>query len=346
MPINYEHPRRGKPQADSTPPLQAPSIGQDSRGASSRVAGIPHLFPDWYRSILAAGDRPDSSDNMLALIERTAVMITVGAAQPWLADDQAALTEFHDRFDGGGQDENRVLHVPDDMIDFLSAWSPSVHDQLRALVNVKLPLHLSQYLANNPDRLPMMDEWDTEPDEQPQPPAPASVAPRSRPALTGSGSYLEQLALAAPINFDTAKPDWAGVHEVVRAAGYDPSEAIAATWCSFGKMNIEALVDATQLTILFPTGIVSTLGKRKMLTGGMKCDMVPFSICRGFGADDHTDARGFGKYCIEFVGAGNILLGRLQWQWKGKRFRDNRGEIMAVAEERDRFLAAVGHLLD
>lgn len=60
---------------------------------------------------------------------------------------------------------------------------------------------------------------------------------------------------------------------------------------------------------------------------------------------EYTDPRGFGKYTIEFVGPGNILLGRLWWSWRAKRFRDNRMEIMAVASERDRILGVVKNLL-
>jgi hypothetical protein len=63
---------------------------------------------------------------------------------------------------------------------------------------------------------------------------------------------------------------------------------------------------------------------------------IAFSDCRNISDTEYTDERGFGKYCIDFTGPGSILLGRLQWTWRAKRFRDSRAEIMAVASERDR----------
>jgi hypothetical protein len=46
------------------------------------------------------------------------------------------------------------------------------------------------------------------------------------------------------------------------------------------------------------------------------------------------------------VGAARgMLLGRLQWRWRGKRFRDNSSDIISLAEERDRILALVNNLI-
>lgn len=158
-------------------------------------------------------------------------------------------------------------------------------------------------------------------------------------------SRLQELGRGARQHFDTITPDWAGVEQAVRSAGADPNAALAATVCSFGERNIEALIDSPAMTFLFPTGIVSTNGKKGILGGAPKAKLIDFREVRAYGDCEYTDERGFGKYCIEFQAAGGILLGRLQWTWKGKRFKDNRREIAAVAEERDQFLSQVNQLL-
>jgi len=322
---------------------------------SARPTGcpLPALFPAWYRQMLSAHGRLDTPDDMMALIDRTAGMITVGAAQPYMEQLNRldALAEFHRRFDGGGRDESRVLLVPDDMIDYLWQLGPEVHESLTTLVQEKLPSYLAMYLDQHiGERLPMLNEWDDDVSATGQDHPESTVSDAH--ADTGNAgeadrpwAYLESLSRMAPVNLDTARPDWPGVYDAVVDAGFTPEDAIAATWCSFGEINIEALVDASQLTLVFPTGIVSTLGKRRAFGRGPKYDVIPFSTCRGYSPDEYTDARGFGKFCIEFVGAGGILLGRLQWRWKGRRFRDSRQAIMAVAEERDRILNVVNQIL-
>jgi Short C-terminal domain len=157
---------------------------------------------------------------------------------------------------------------------------------------------------------------------------------------------LDSLVTGAPVNFGAAKVDWAGVSEALRSAEVEPDLVLAATWCSFGERNIEAEVDSTQLTLVHPFGILSSVGKRKMFGGTVKYDVIDFGAVRAYGPAETADERGFGKYCIEFAGAGDMLLGRLQWGWSAKRFRDNRAEIMRVAEERDRILNIVTSVLE
>lgn len=123
------------------------------------------------------------------------------------------------------------------------------------------------------------------------------------------------------------------------------SDTFAPSHAKFGTANIEALVDADTLAFVHPTGVLCTTGKRKLLSKEVKFKAVDFGQCRGFGPVDHSDERGFGKFGIEFAGAGNVLLGRLHWTWRAKRFRDSSQEIMAVAEERDRILAEIGGLI-
>jgi hypothetical protein len=156
--------------------------------------------------------------------------------------------------------------------------------------------------------------------------------------------YFDKLVAAAPVNSDSAKVDWAGIKSLLESKHINPSEVLAVTWCSFGIRNIEALVDSSALTIVHPTGIISSVGKRKSFGGSLKFSELNFSDCRQVSEEEHTDERGLGKYCIEFTGTGGVLLGRLQWEWRAKRFRDSRAEIMAVASERDRVMAVVRSL--
>lgn len=155
--------------------------------------------------------------------------------------------------------------------------------------------------------------------------------------------HVQQLARAAPSNFNEAKPDWLGVAEVLRTVSVEPNDIAAATWCQLGHANIEALVDAPTLVLVHPRGVLATLGKKKMLGSGMKFDAIDFAQVRTCRANEYQDERGFGKFCIEFTAAGGMLLGRLQWRWQGKRFQNNADQIIAVAEERDRILGVVGN---
>ena len=164
---------------------------------------------------------------------------------------------------------------------------------------------------------------------------------REPPAVNNN---LQALA-GSPTPANEAKIDWLGVETAVRAAGYDPSDAITGTWASIGTANIEALIDPNSVVFVFPRGIISTEGRKTVFGGKPKYVEIPLSMCQAFGPDDTTDDRGFGKFTIEFAGPGNILLGRIQWNWRGKRFRDNRIEIMQVAAERDRVLDVIQGLL-
>jgi hypothetical protein len=154
------------------------------------------------------------------------------------------------------------------------------------------------------------------------------------------------MASAVPSSVTPVRVDFATFGEALHAEGVEESSILAATWCSFGTANIEALIDADALTVVHAGGIISGVGKRKMIGGGLKYNSISFSQVRSFGAADHEDPRGIGKFCIEFAGSGGVLLGRLQWQWAAKRFRDSRAAIMAVAEERDRILGVVEGLFE
>jgi hypothetical protein len=135
--------------------------------------------------------------------------------------------------------------------------------------------------------------------------------------------------------------DWSSYTEGMRQAGLQPEDAVAGSWAHISQANVEALVDGPAFLVVHPLGVFASAGKRKMMSKSVKWDAVLFSRCRAVGATEYEDDRGLGKFAIEFAGAGNVLLGRAQWAWKAKRFRDNREHVMAVAEERDRILTVV-----
>jgi hypothetical protein len=154
-----------------------------------------------------------------------------------------------------------------------------------------------------------------------------------------SNANFERVVAGAPVNSDAPTIDWDGYAEALR------SDVVAASWCSFGQMNIEALVDTLALTVIHPIGILSSVGKHKLIGKAVKYDALSFNMVRTYGPAEHTDERGLGKFCIEFAGAGSVLLGRLQWSWRAKRFRDPRAQTMAAAEERDRILNVVNQIM-
>jgi hypothetical protein len=156
---------------------------------------------------------------------------------------------------------------------------------------------------------------------------------------------LEEMVAAAPVHENEAAPDFSGIEEAFSTVGVSPSDVLAVSQCQFGKANIEALVDDDTIAFVHPTGVLCTSGKRKLIGKAVKFGEVKFAQCRGFAPCEYTDDRGFGKFGIEFGGAGGVLLGRVYWRWKAKRFRDSTVAIMGVAEERDRILGVVEQLL-
>jgi len=154
---------------------------------------------------------------------------------------------------------------------------------------------------------------------------------------------LQQLAASTPPVWSqgTVDIDWNAYAEGMRQAGLQPEDVIAGSWAHISQANIEALVDGPAFLVVHPLGIFASAGKRKMMSKSVKWDAVLFSRCQAIGSDEYEDARGLGKFAIEFAGAGNVLLGRAQWAWKAKRFRDSSEHVMAVAEERDRILNVV-----
>lgn len=156
---------------------------------------------------------------------------------------------------------------------------------------------------------------------------------------------LEEMVAATPIYENESVPDFDGIYEAFSAVDMNPADVVAVSQCQFGKANIEALVDDDTIAFVHPAGVLCTSGKRKLMGKAVKYGEIRFRQCRGFAPCEHTDHRGFGKFGIEFGGAGGVLLGRVYWRWKAKRFRDSTQAIMAIAEERDRILGVVEGLL-
>ncbi|MYS18866.1 hypothetical protein GA0115240_101424 [Streptomyces sp. DvalAA-14] len=105
-----------------------------SNAGSNTPRDIAELLPDYYRGILFATGKPDTPDNIVALIELVGQMLTLNA-MIWFGtvDDKAAEERFLEHFRGGGPTD-RLINMVDDMIDFLWAWSPRCHEALRDFV--------------------------------------------------------------------------------------------------------------------------------------------------------------------------------------------------------------------
>lgn len=157
--------------------------------------------------------------------------------------------------------------------------------------------------------------------------------------------YFDDLVADAPVNLQSCDPDWDGVAADLQAEGIIPSAVLAVSWCDFSKTNIEANVDPTILAIIHQDGVIATAGKKRLIGGKLKYSTVAFKTVRTYGPSEYVDDHGHGKYGIDFNAAGGILLGRLEWDFKAKRFRDNRADVIAVAEERDRILDVVSQLI-
>lgn len=160
-----------------------------------------------------------------------------------------------------------------------------------------------------------------------------------------STTDLTGLIQSAPVHRNSTTYDLTGILEAFDQASVAAESVLTVSQCKFGTANIEALVDGDTLAFIHPGGVLCTTGGRKFFSKTVQFDTIDFAMCRAWGDVEHADERGFGKFGIEFAGPGNVLLGRLYWSWRAKRFRDPRDEIMAVAGERDRIQGVIGDLL-
>jgi hypothetical protein len=153
--------------------------------------------------------------------------------------------------------------------------------------------------------------------------------------------YLDQLVASAPVNCDTVKVDWAGISALLAQRGISPSGVVAVSWCGFGFGDIESLVEEPGLAMVHHQGVLSSTGKPAAFGGPLKFQRIDFNSCRRIIEAETASDEGTGKCCIEFLGAGGVLLGRLQWNWRVRRFRDSRAIIATVASERDRIMKVI-----
>jgi hypothetical protein len=153
--------------------------------------------------------------------------------------------------------------------------------------------------------------------------------------------YLDQLVASAPVNRDTAKVDWAGISALLAERRIGPSGIVAVSWCSFGFGDIESLVDEPGLAMVHHQGVLSSTGMPTGFGGPLKFQRIDFNSCRRIIEAENASDHGSGKCCIEFLGPGGVLLGRLRWNWRVRRFRDTRTTIATAATERDRIMKVI-----
>jgi hypothetical protein len=153
--------------------------------------------------------------------------------------------------------------------------------------------------------------------------------------------HFDQLVASAPVNFDTVQMNWAGLASLLESKNISPSDIVAASWCSFGLGDIEALTDGSALAMVHRGGVLSSAGLLRANGGGVDYHEVDFSQCRRVTDVSTADEHGFGKYCIEFLGAGGVLMGRLQWSWWTRLFWRSRSRVTATEAERDRILSVI-----
>ena len=153
--------------------------------------------------------------------------------------------------------------------------------------------------------------------------------------------HFDQLITSAPVNFDVAKMDWSGLADLLDQVDIGASSIVAVSWCSFGLGDIEALIDEPALAMVHRDGVLSSAGCRKADGEAIEYREVLYRQCRRIVGVDTADEHGFGKYCVEFLGAGGVLAGRLQWSWWTRMFWRPRARITAAAAERDRILSVI-----
>jgi hypothetical protein len=116
---------------------------------------IPPLYTDFYRIALRAAGKPDSERNVLALAEFTAANLALNAHTWFQAlGDPASQQRFTTRFDASKYRADQVVRVPDEMIDFLWAWSHRAHPGLRQFVDSMRDTIASKLTAYG-DHLPL-----------------------------------------------------------------------------------------------------------------------------------------------------------------------------------------------
>jgi len=153
--------------------------------------------------------------------------------------------------------------------------------------------------------------------------------------------YFDHLVASAPVNFDTAKVDWAGISTLLNLRGISPSGVVAVSWCAFSAADLGAQAAEPVLAMVHHEGVLSSTGRPATFGGPVKFHQVDFAACRCIIEAETAAESGYGTCGIEFLGTREVLLGRLQWTWRARRFRDSRAIITAAASERDRIMKVV-----
>ena len=156
--------------------------------------------------------------------------------------------------------------------------------------------------------------------------------------------HFDQLIASAPVNFDVVKVNWAGLAALLQQVSISASDIVAVSWCGFGLGDIEALTDEPALAMVHRDGVLSSAGRRRASGDGVEHHAIAFRQCRRITSADTAGEHGLGKYCVEFLGAGGVLAGRLQWNWRTRMVWRSRARIAATAAERDRILSVINAL--
>lgn len=155
---------------------------------------------------------------------------------------------------------------------------------------------------------------------------------------------LQRLVAAAPVLADRPRVDLERLPDDLYGYGLTADSVLAASWCVFETGNLAALVDPPTLALVFPEGVLCATGRGCLVRGRARSAYVPFALCHEYEPVDY-EASAYGKFCIEFTGAGGELLGRLRWTWRSRRFRDRGDGVRAAERERDRILRTVSAVL-
>jgi hypothetical protein len=164
--------------------------------------------------------------------------------------------------------------------------------------------------------------------------------------MIGNSHFDNLLAEIPASGGPQVQMDWQGYAQALSECSIEPSAVRCLSYCTHKVANIEANFGDYGLAALHPAGVMVSTGARSRVSKKLKLRTIDLARCQEFGPVEHSDPRNYGRFCIEFGGPGSVLLGRLEWNWTGKRFRDSSELIMDAAAERDRFLAQVESLLN
>lgn len=136
--------------------------------------------------------------------------------------------------------------------------------------------------------------------------------------------------------------DWNAYGDALRVAGLTTRGVRTMTWAKFSEAPIEALTEGTTLIGIFTDGIFECLGRKRLVSREPKYRLIDFSDVKTIVAVEHViEHHRIFKFGIEFIGYGDVLLGRLEWHAQAQRLGDNRPAILAIEKERDRTLGVI-----